>query len=113
MRVWDGLLITIGLGILWSLVRAHRNPAVDINLFDLVMENGRLSKVSVAYMVTLIVTSWVLIRAATDGKNLDIIFAAYGATWVTPLIAKILGGQPATTTTTVDTAKVTHTETTP
>ena len=90
MMISDALLALIGLGVIWSLVRAHRNPAVDINLFDLVMENGRLSKVAVGYMVTLVVSSWVLIRAAHDDKNLDIIYAAYGTMWVAPLIAKIL-----------------------
>ena len=111
MRVWDGVLILVGLVVVWSLVRAHRNPAVDINLFDLVMENGRLSKVSVGYMVTLVVSSWVLIRAAYDSKSLDIIYAAYGAMWVTPLIAKIFA-LPSGASTTTDTSKTTHTETT-
>jgi len=89
MNISDAVLTLTALVLLWSLIRAHRDPATDINLFDLLMENGRLSKVAVAFMVTLLVTSWVLIRLAIDGKMTDIVFAAYGAVWITPLLSKM------------------------
>ena len=97
MRVADAVIVLAGLAILWSLIRAHRTKGNDINLFDLVLENGRLSKVSVAYMVTLIVTSWVLIRLTLDGKLTDVIYAAFGTMWVAPLVAKMFSTPPGKT----------------
>ena len=90
MNAADAALAITGLVLLWSLFRAHRDPATDINLFDLLLENGKLSKVSVAFMVTLTVTSWVVIRLTLDGKLTDVLFAGYAAAWIVPLVACIL-----------------------
>ncbi len=48
---WVGILIA--LLVLWSCYRAHVNESMkDFNLFDLVMENGRVSKVAFVFLAT-------------------------------------------------------------
>lgn len=89
MSITNGLLAIATLIIAWSLYRAQRDPDIVFNLYDLLVENGRVSRLAFAFMTTLFVTSWVVIKLATDGKMNDVIFASYGAMWVAPIIAKL------------------------
>ena len=93
MRAADASLLIVALVVGWSLYRAHRNPEYSFNLFDLVMDNGRLSRLACVFMGSFVVTSWVVIRVAFDGKMTETLFAAYGAMWVAPIIAKLFAGQ--------------------
>lgn len=108
MRVADGLLLAFLLVLIWSFYKAQRDPTNVINVFDLVMDKGRINRISVAFMATLCVTSWVIIRLALDGKLTEGFFVGYGAMWVAPLVAKLFAvpQTPGTTeTSTVDTSK--------
>lgn len=108
MKLADAALLIGMLALMWSFYKAQKNPAFSFDLFDLVMENGKLSKTAVAFMATLIVTSWVMLRLTLDGKLSDGIFLGYGAMWVAPLVAKLFSAQPAAgTTTTTDSTKIT------
>lgn len=89
MRVTDALLALIALVIALNLYRAQRNVDLSFDLFDLILENGRVSKVSVAFMVTLAATTWVLVRLTMDGKLTELYFGAYGTMWVAPIIARL------------------------
>ena len=93
MKVTDAILATGILVVIWSFYRAQRNPNFAFDLFDLIMENGRVSKVAVAFMITLAVTSWIVLRMTIDGKMTELIFGAYGAMWVAPLCAKLFAPQ--------------------
>lgn len=110
MRFADALL---GLGLLlvvWSFYRAQKDPGNVFNLFDLLMEQGRISKVSVAFITTLCVTSWIMLRLALDGKLTEGYFTGYGLMWVAPLVAKLFNYTPPPGTRiidTVDSSKVT------
>jgi len=109
MKPADAVLLIGMLALMWSFYKAQKNPAFSFDLFDLVMENGRLSKTAVAFMITLIVTSWVMLRLTLDGKLSDGIFMGYGAMWVAPLVAKLFSTvvPQAGTTTTTDSTKIT------
>jgi len=99
-HIADAALGVILLLVLWSFYKAQRDPTNSLNLFDLVMENGRISRIAVAFLVALLVTSWVLIIAAHDtARNLDVIFSAYGAMWVAPIVAKLFSPPQVTTST--------------
>ena len=89
MKVTDAILATGILVVIWSIYRAQRDKNFQFDLFDLIMENGRVSKVAVAFMITLAVTSWIVLRMTIDGKMNELIFGAYGAMWVAPIIAKL------------------------
>lgn len=78
---------------LW-LYRAHINQSVDIDLYDLLKENGKLSKISVAFLVTLFTSSWYVVHEATEGTLSDVAFGSYLAAWVAPIVAHVLKGTP-------------------
>lgn len=107
MKVADALLIVLALLLVWSFWRAHRDPAVRLDLFDLVMSDGRLSRLAVAFMLTLGVTSWVVIRLALDSKLTEGYFTAYGAMWVAPIVAKLFSTPASSSTTEISATSTT------
>lgn len=110
MRATDGALLIVAMVIAWSFYRSHRNPSIQFDLFDLLMENGRLSRIACAFMATLIVTSWVIIRLTVEGKLTEGLFTAYVAAWVAPIVAKLFSG-PSSTATATSTSTVSTTTT--
>jgi hypothetical protein len=59
------------------------------------MENGKASPRAFGYMATLIVTSWIVLTMAINKTLTDVIFAAYGAMWVAPIVASMFSPAPA------------------
>jgi hypothetical protein len=110
MKLADAAMLVASLVLIWNFYRAQKNPMFSFDLFDLVMENGRLSKTSVAFVSTLFVTSWIMVRLTLDGKLTEGYFAAYAAAWIAPLVAKLFSPPPpAGTTTTTDSKTTTST----
>ena len=101
MRATDGAVLIAALVIAWSIYRAHQDQDSAFNLLDLLMENGRLSRLAFAFLVTLCVTSWIMIRLTFDGKITEGYVGLYGAMWVAPIIAKLFSPAPAAGVTTV------------
>lgn len=91
MKVMDGLLVIFALLMVLSIYRLQRDETSVFNLLDLVMENGRLSRLACAFVVTLVITSWLMVRLALDGKLTEGYFMAYGGMWVAGIIAKMFG----------------------
>lgn len=73
-----------------SFWRAHKKPDFDFNAFDLVMTNGKVDKISFAFMLVLGVTTWVIIDLQINGKLTEGYITTYGTLWVIPLVAKVL-----------------------
>lgn len=94
MRATDAALLILVLVIAWSLYRAQKNPAVSFNLFDLITENGKVSKLACVFLGSFAVTSWAFIKVAIDGKMTEMLFAAYGAIWIAPIMAKLFAPAP-------------------
>lgn len=100
MRAADAALIIFALGFAWSLYRAHKDPAFRLDLFDLVMSDGRLSRIAVAFVVTLVATTWIMVRLTLDGKLTEGYFTGYALAWIAPVVAKLFSApQPPGTTT--------------
>lgn len=78
------------LAVLLSIWRAHRDALLQFNAFDLIMENGRVSKIALAFMLVLGVTTWAFVYLTIQGKMTEGLFLAYGAMWVAPLVAKVV-----------------------
>jgi len=96
--------------------RAHRKPGFEFNAFDLVMENGRVSRIGVAFMVVLGVTTWVFIDLQITGKMSEGYMTTYGLMWVAPLVAKVVFNKtepPGVTTVETSTRVKTETATEP
>jgi len=70
---------------LWKLQKAEN----DFNLLDVLMENGRVSRIASAFAVTLVITSWVIVKLAVDGKMTEGYLMTYGGMWVAPVITKM------------------------
>lgn len=90
---WVGILFGVLAG--WSLYRAHKNQSMrDFNLFDLLMENGRVSKVACIFIATWAVCSWAFIKH-TSKNGLDMgLLGAYGGLFVSPLVVRLFSPVP-------------------
>lgn len=73
-----------------SFWRAHRTPGFSFNAFDLIMEDGRVSRIALAFMLVLAVTTWIMIDLQINGKMSEGYLTTYGAMWVLPLVAKVV-----------------------
>lgn len=89
MSISRALLFVVVLIIAWSLYRLHRDPAVNFNLIDLIMENGRVSKVSCLVMGAFTVHTWIMVSLTPD-KMSEMYLTIYGATWVAPLLTRMI-----------------------
>ncbi|MBV8061445.1 MAG: hypothetical protein JO253_08000 [Alphaproteobacteria bacterium] len=76
--------------ILYSLWRAHVSAQIQFNALDLLMENGRVSRIAVAFMLVLLVSTWVIINLTVRDKITEGYYLAYMGAWVTPLVTKVV-----------------------
>ena len=109
MKAADAAMLIGALALVWSMYRAHKDPSINFNLLDLLMDNGRISKTAFAFMLTLSVTSWIMLRLTLDGKLTEGYFTGYGLMWVGPLVAKMFAAPTPPGTTTTDTSSKTTT----
>lgn len=89
MRATDAALLIVALVVAWSFYRAHRNKDFTFNVFDLIMENGKLSKIACLVMGAFIVHTWIMVRLTFDLKMTEGYLTIYGATWAAPLIVRM------------------------
>lgn len=87
------LLCVVALFIGWTIYRAQKDPGFRFDLFDLLMENDRVSKIAVAFMLTLIFTTWLMLDLQLSGKMTEGYLTTYGAMWVAPLVARVIFGK--------------------
>lgn len=80
------VFIVIGL----SFWRAQKRADFAFDLFDLIMEGGKVSKTAVAFMMVLCVTTWVIIDQQIKGALSSEMFGLYGGMWVLPLVARVI-----------------------
>lgn len=101
MRTWlaamDWMLVALvgGMAVIaYSLYRAHCDPDNKINLVDLVLENGRMSRTGVAFMVTLGFSVWMMVNLEVKGHMTEGYFTTFCAVWVTPIVARLVFQKP-------------------
>lgn len=95
MTLSQAAFIIAVLGIIWSIYRLHLNPAVNFNMLDLLLEGGKVSKVSCLVMGAFFVTSWIMVDLQAHGKMTEMFFAGYGSLWVAPLLVRLFNTKPA------------------
>ncbi len=105
----DAFSLILALGIVWSLYRAHRdkNGLRDFNLFDLIMENGRVSKLAAVFMGGTLLISWIMVQLTIAGKMTEGYLGLYFAGVIAPVISKLFSPLPPSTTTITETSKET------
>ena len=105
-----GALVIILIVVL-SVYRAHKNPNVDFNALDLIMQNGRVDRIACITMGTWLALVFVFIGTYLDNKMTEGLYTAFGGLCFAPLIAKMFStSQPSaiassTTTSTVEIVK--------
>lgn len=90
-HVPDVVAVLFFLLIAVSFWRLHRNPQNEFNIFDLIMEGGRISRIACAFVAAFLVASWIMVRLTLDGKMTDSYLLWYGAAFVAPVVAKLFG----------------------
>ena len=89
MSISQAAFIIAVLGIIWSVYRLHQIPDNQFNVIDLLMEGGRVSKVSCIVMGAFFMHSWIMMDLQVHGKMTEGYLTIYGATWVAPLLARL------------------------
>lgn len=112
LTLMQGLAWLIGLLVVWSIYRAQKNVEFkEFNLFDLLMENGKLSRIACVFIGTWTVTSLIMWQLVVDAKMTEGYFTAYAAAWIAPIISKLfapplsVSSSSSTTTSTVEVTK--------
>lgn len=105
----DGLLTLLLFGLVALGVwfwRVHKNPAIDFDFFDLILENGRISRIASVFIGSFAMTTWMMVRLTVDGKMTEGYFTTYSAAWIVPIVAKLFSPQASAGTTTVSTTSI-------
>ncbi len=111
LKPLDAALIIVALSLVWTLYRAHKdkNGLRHFNLFDLIMENGRVSRLASVFIGGTLVVSWIMVRLTLDGKMTEGYLGLYFAGVITPIVTKLFSPPPAPGVKTVEESKKTTT----
>lgn len=98
LSVLDPMAIILAifvLALLYALWRAHQNRTSKFDAFDLIMEDGVASKTGVAFMLVLIVSTWIVADLQLKGqlKENEGLFIGWLTAWVSPLVARVVFGK--------------------
>lgn len=95
LTLFEAAGIILILVVLLVLYQAHKNTKLPaFNVFDMLMENGKVSKLAFVFIGSWIATTYVFVGAYLSGKMTETWYAAYGAMWVAPIIMKLFSGPP-------------------
>lgn len=87
---WILLIIVLLIAVLMYM--RWRNQESEINLDDLLMENGRMSKISVVFLGSWVFSTWLMVFMTLNDKMTEGLFMAYGGLWIAPIVARIIRG---------------------
>ncbi len=109
----DWMLIILAFGavvVVISFWRAHRKPEFEFNAFDLIMENGRVSRLALWFNISGAVSTWVIIDLETKDRLTDGMFGLWLGAWVGSIIAKLVFDKKEMPSGTTITTKIESTE---
>ena len=84
-EIFFGFTVFVGL-VLW---RWHKNKENPVDLTDLLMENGKLSRLGITWLGSFIVMTFGFLYLILKGTITDTYAALYAATWAAPIVAKL------------------------
>lgn len=86
---WMLTILAIGIAlIVLTIWHAQRRP--DFDVFDLLKENGKVSRIAFWFMAAGAVSTWVIIDQEIKGKLNEGMFGLWLTAWVGPLVAKLV-----------------------
>lgn len=88
------ILAFIVVSLVFAVWRLHKDPTVDFNILDLLMENGRVSKAAVVMMGAFSLTSWMMIQLTLSKLMTEGYFGLYSAAWIAPVVVKLITQGP-------------------
>lgn len=94
MKVMGILLAVLMTALSVQAWRLHKDPDVSFNLLDLLMENGRVSRLSVMLMGGFTIVSWVMVGLQLTGKMTEGYMSVYGGMCIIPILTRMVAGQP-------------------
>lgn len=110
MRATDAALLIVAMVIAWSFYRAHRSRDFSFSAFDLIMDNGRVSRLACVFLACFGILSWIMVRLTIEAKMTEGYFMGYAGACFAPIIAKLFSG-PSSTATATSTSTVSTTVT--
>ena len=93
-HIMTGVLALIALAIVVSIVRQHMNEASSFNLFDLIMEDNKLSMKRVFAMGGFALHYFAIVYWLLQGTMKSEDMLIFSGIWVTPYLANIIKGDP-------------------
>ncbi len=87
----DPMLIILACGaiaVLLTIWAAHRSSS-SFDAFDLITENGRVSKIAFAFMLVLGVSTWVIVDQQIKGKLDSGMFLSWLGAWLSPIVTRL------------------------
>lgn len=106
---WPITALLLGLAVIALSFWHAQRKKVGFDFFDLVIENGKVSKTSVAFMLVLFVTSWMMLVFTYKGTMTEGYFGLYLGAWVAPLVARVVFNKDAPQTSYTSTTETTKT----
>jgi hypothetical protein len=91
LQIPDIVALVVILIVLVSFWKMHVTKGNDFNVFDLIMEGGRISRIGTTFLAAFFVCSWVIVRLTLDGKMTDAYLLWYGGVFVAPILVKFFG----------------------
>lgn len=73
-----------------ALSRAQCSTGDNYDWHDLLMENGKASKAAHVMLGAFITTTWFFVYYAIAGKMTEGYYAIYAASWIAPVVARLI-----------------------
>lgn len=74
----------------WTLYRAQLDQTNRLDLLDLIMEQGRLSRSACILLGAFGTSSWLLVVLTLSGKMTEGYFGLYAGAWIAPTVTKMI-----------------------
>ncbi len=90
----DWMLTVLAFGavvVLYSFWRAHSRKDFDFNAFDMIMQNGRVSRTAVFFILAGLVSTWIVVHRELAGTLTEGFFGLWLTAWVGPILAQMYG----------------------
>ncbi len=92
------VLLMMVLGVVATLFAYHKDKGdyKTFDLTDLIMENGRISKLASTMLGAFVIHSWIMVELTLANKMTEGYITLYGTIWIAPVLAQMFTKPAAT-----------------